>query len=171
VANITLKDGAGSNLSVGSYVDANGNLALGHVPLVGGLPVATGNALPVGGVSLGAPADAEAAADGSIIGLLKRLRTLLARPLLTEALTATPIVAAATGAVVIAANANRKTLCLINPGAGDAFFGFASTVNAATGWPLYAGGGGFTWALGEAPTGAVYVFSTVGTTIIAKEGV
>jgi hypothetical protein len=47
VANITLKDGAGSNLSVGSYVDANGNLAIGHVPLVGGLPVATANPLPV----------------------------------------------------------------------------------------------------------------------------
>jgi hypothetical protein len=60
---------------------------------------------------------------------------------------------------------------LINPGAGDAFFGFASTVTAANGWPLYASGGGFTWALGEAPAGAIYVFSTAGTTIIAKEGV
>ena len=35
------------------------------------------NPLPVSAPSLGAPTDAEAAGDGSIIGLLKRLRTLM----------------------------------------------------------------------------------------------
>ena len=39
--------------------------------------VGADNPLPVSAPSLGAPADAEAAGDGSIIGLLKRLRTLM----------------------------------------------------------------------------------------------
>ena len=39
--------------------------------------VGADNPLPVSAPSLGAPTDAEAAGDGSIIGLLKRLRTLM----------------------------------------------------------------------------------------------
>jgi hypothetical protein len=89
---------------------------------------------------------------------------------MAETLTATTIVAGAAAAVVQAASNSRKTLGLINTGANDAWFGWSSAVNASTGWPLYANGGGYGWALGEAPTGALYVYSTSGTTIIAKQG-
>jgi hypothetical protein len=88
---------------------------------------------------------------------------------LTDSITVTPIVANATAVVVAAANANRKTLVLMND-TNDAWYGYSSSVNAATGMPLQAGSG-FAWGLGEADPRAVYVFSTNGTTIRAKEGV
>lgn len=95
----------------------------------------------------------------------------------TETLTATAIVAGAAAVPVIAANANRKTLDLINTGTGTIYFGITSAVNASTGWPMAPAGsandqgGSYQWSLGHAPPGALYVFSTAGSTVIVKEGV
>lgn len=89
----------------------------------------------------------------------------------SDTITVTPIVAGATAVAVVANNGSRKTLTLLNDGTNDAYYGFANTVTASTGMPLYAGGGGFSWGLGEADPRAIYVFSTAGTTIKAKEGV
>lgn len=195
MANITLKDGVGGNLSVGAYPDANGNLALGHVPLVGGQPVGPSNPMPTtptamapgaptsakqdtANAALGAPADPEASGDGSLIGLLKRLRTLLSGVLqvtirpgtITDTITKTQIVAGAAAVQVAAANPNRKTLLLLNDGTGDAYYGFSSSLNASDGGMPAKADGGYEWTLGSAPTGAVFVFSTAGTIIRVKEG-
>jgi hypothetical protein len=89
----------------------------------------------------------------------------------TDTISTTPIAANATAVQVVAANPARKTLTLINDGTGDAYYGYASTVTAATGMPLYANGGGKEWGLGETDPRAVYVFSVPGTTVRVSEGV
>lgn len=131
MAQLSVRDGAGAVRNLGAYQDANGDLAVGHVTLVGGAPVATGNPLPVSlppldatNVALGVPADAEAAGNGSIIGLLKRLRTLLSGILSVQiapsgAGTMTGAVAVGTStSQMLAARVGRRRLYFQNTGLG-----------------------------------------------------
>lgn len=127
--------------------------------------IAPDGSTPDGSTTTGLPAEDEilgAVGDLSPIIILGRV--------MAETLATITVVAAATAVVAQAASNQRKTLGLVNTGAADAYFGWSSAVNAATGWPLYASGGGYTWGLGEAPPGAVYVFSPAGTTVVAKQG-
>lgn len=94
-----------------------------------------------------------------------------------ETLTATTLTAAATAVVIAAANTNRRTLSIMNTGTGTLYVGFANTVAAANGLPVAPAsgalgqGGSYEWQAGFAPTGAIYAFSTAGTTCVVKEGV
>lgn len=128
--------------------------------------LAADGSTPDGSTLTGLAAEDEVLAGGgssaSPIIILERV--------MAETLTTAAIVAAATAVAVQAASNQRKTLSVINTGANTAYFGWSSAVNAATGWPLYSGGGGYTWALGEAPPGAFYVFSTAGTAVVVKQG-
>lgn len=176
MANAILKDGNGGVVRLGIYTDANGDVATGQVPLIGGTPVTESNALPVGGATLGLPTDTEASGDGTLVGILKRIRSLLARPLLIETLTPTTIVAGASAVPVIPANANRKTLEICNTGTGRIYYGYSTSVTESTGYPLESGGvvngqgGSKEWPLGSAPMGALYAFSAEGSTVIVVEG-
>ena len=76
---VTLKDGVGANLRMGAYLNAEGNLATGSVPLVEGSPVAAENPLPIADPvqrsALGAPSAPpwSGSGDGSMVALLKAL--------------------------------------------------------------------------------------------------
>lgn len=79
---------------------------------------------------------------------------------------------AATSTLIAAADNRRGYLAILNRGAGDADIGLGEAAVAGAGWPLYAGGGGFTWTEQKAfaPVGEVYAISTAGTTLVVMEG-
>ncbi len=76
--NLIVKDGAGVNKTLRTK-DLGSDV---HVPFKAltdsaGVAIDAANPLQVGGTALGAPADAEAAGNGGIIAILKRIRTIL----------------------------------------------------------------------------------------------
>lgn len=135
----------------------------------------------VAGVGIGAAADAEAAANGSVIALLKRLRTLIAAGLPAALVggrvdvnvgnsptvkTKTPLTASAPAAAsvgvasaqAVAANANRTGLTLVNTSDNTISLGFGATAVLNSGITLLAGA---SWAMNE------YSFTTAAVNAIA----
>lgn len=86
-----IKDGEAQTRALEIVNSQAGNIVPCSQPLVNGNPIATSNPMPVAmagaataaaqatsNLALGAPDDVEAAGNGSVIALLKRLRSLLA---------------------------------------------------------------------------------------------
>lgn len=128
--------------------DANGNtqsITLG-VPNVNGAPVASGNPMPVSDATAGSTADAAwtGSGSGSLVALLKALWTQLNAPLLTHpgtiTITMTVVSLSQTDTQIVAANASRRYLALVNINTGLATLNFGSAATAGQGWPLSAAG-------------------------------
>lgn len=144
---------------------------------------ATGALQVVSGAN-GTAADAAYAGSGAgtVVSVLKGLYALLAAALTIRpgALTITQTVvtlAAATNTQLLAANASRRYLLIVNIGTGDAWLAFGSTAAvAATGYPLPAAaaaggqGGGYSCDASTVPSGAIQAISTAGTTLVVLEG-
>lgn len=83
---------------------------------------------------------------------------------------------AATSSPVIAANRSRRFLGIQNIGTDRANLGFAGSATVDSGWALASGGaagdqgGALTLSSTEAVhTGAIYAYSTAGTTLVVLE--
>jgi hypothetical protein len=71
---------------------------------------------------------------------------------------------------VIAANASRKTLAILNRGANDADLNVSGAAAVGQGILVPANGGGYVFDLGAVPSNAVQAISAAGTTLIVLEG-
>jgi hypothetical protein len=82
-------------------------------------------------------------------------------------------VPAATSTLLIRANGRRSFLTLLNTGTADAFLAFAPDTTptaAATGYTLYANGGGLGMDGLTVSQDAISAYSTAGTTVVVLEG-
>lgn len=80
--------------------------------------------------------------------------------------------AAATATQIAVTNRARGYLEVVNIGANPATLGFANTITAGQGVPLYANGGSYYFGDNPAmaPAGEVWAISTAGTTLVVVEG-
>jgi len=84
--------------------------------------------------------------------------------------------AADTSTLIIAANASRRYLAIVNIGVGHCNLGFAGSATVDSGFPLDAAaavgrqGGGVVWEGAGVPSGAVHGRSFVGTSVVVLEG-
>lgn len=101
--------------------------------------------------------------------------SFVSRP--AAALTQTVVSLAANASTqIVAANAVRRYLAIVNIGIGNCNLGFAGSATVDSGFPLDAAsaagrqGGGVVWDGAGVPSGAVHGLSFAGTSVVVLEG-
>lgn len=95
----------------------------------------------------------------------------------TEDYAAVTVVGGAAAVIAVPQNYRRKTMDVMNTGTATIYISTSPTVNASTGMPLAPAdslndqGGSYQWTYGNVPKTAMYVFATVTSRVVVKEGI